>query len=88
MNDEKLENYLNELKDEIGKLDAKNQEVAGKLRELTGSIEESLKTPVEERQNDELVLGIQNNIEHFESEHPTITGILDRITKALSSMGI
>ena len=86
MNEDKLKNDLKELKAEIGNL--KDKEAVLKLEALTASIEQTLKSADFPAENDALIQGVQGNIEHFELEHPTITAILDRITKALSSMGI
>ncbi|MBI9105707.1 MAG: DUF4404 family protein [Spirochaetales bacterium] len=88
MNRAQLKNYLEELKIEIGNLEDKDPQVLSRLNELAGNIEEALDSPAESSKNDDLIDGIQGNIEHFEAEHPTITGILDRIMNALSSMGI
>jgi hypothetical protein len=84
MDRDKLIKDLEELKLEIGSLDDNDPQVIDRLKKLTASIEEALESPADSARNEDLIQGIQ----HFELEHPNITGILDRITKALSSMGI
>lgn len=88
MDREKLKNYLEELKNEIEKLDDKDSQAAGRLIELTDSIEKNLAAPEDAEPYDDLIEGIQNNVEHFKIDHPTITGILNRISTLLSNMGI
>jgi len=88
MDRDKLKNDLEELKAEIINLEDKDPQIVGRLRKIAESIEKALDESSDTSPDDDLIQGLQGNIEHFEAEHPTITGILDRITKALSSMGI
>jgi predicted transcriptional regulator len=88
MDREKLKTYLEELKDEIEKLEEKDSQAAGRLTELTDNIEKNLASPEDDEPYDDLIEGIQNNVEQFEVDHPTITGVLNRISTLLSNMGI
>lgn len=80
---------LYELHTELEKLKAKDPDLHKRLEGLT----EEITAMVENRSDadgstEALRSNIQKTAEQFESEHPTVTAVLDRFVTLLSNMGI
>lgn len=88
MNRDKLNDNLEELKEEIEKLKIKDPQAAERLQKLSDNIKTSLESQSDNTIDKELNTGIHNDLEVFEVEHPAATGILNRIATLLSDMGI
>ncbi len=86
MDTENLKKNIEELKDEISRLQNEAPETAVRLQQLVDNMEQTIDS--DELNNNDLVAGIQKNIEHLETEHPSATEILNRIATVLSNMGI
>ena len=90
MNKQKLRNLLEQLHDEIGQTESVDE----KGRELLRNVDMDIRTLLErsedaEVQSDESMLQrLQETIDHFEVEHPTITTALSELMTILSNAGI
>jgi len=86
MDKEQLTEDLTELIAEIDRLPLENAELR-RLRSLVSEIEEHVEGRQEEAPG-EIVDAADRVIAHFETDHPSLTGVLRRIMTALSSMGV
>ncbi len=59
-----------------------------RLDALAADLEHRLEHPREDNQDEDLLERLREGVEHFEVEHPRVTGILNDLMVALSSMGI
>ncbi len=87
MSQEKLQQSLQALQDEVDKLDTAHEEVRDRATRLIDDIEKQLDSP-HDIDSESVIDHIRSLIEKFEVEHPRITGIMNRIMMALSDMGI
>lgn len=88
MNEQKIFDALEELRQEIEKLeigDPKNKE---RLTGLVQSIEQRMIPGVVDTEQPDLIEEVKDVVTQFEVEHPRITGILNDIMMALSNLGI
>ena len=86
MTNNKLQNDLERLRDEINHVAIEDVESRKKLNRIISDLEAKLET--EDEENDGLIKDIKEAIEHFETEHPRATAILNDIMVTLSNMGI
>ncbi|MCI0442431.1 DUF4404 family protein [bacterium] len=84
----KLEDTLASLRDEIAKLPAHDYESKERLQQLIESLEKKLEYPENSEHHQSLTDGLSDSLTYFEVSHPRITGILNDIMMALSNMGI
>lgn len=87
MDQKQLQDYLDQLNaaiDKSGAPDADKQQ----LNELIDTIEQQLDDPLLAEDSDNLADQVDVLVAQFESEHPTIAGILNNIMMTLSSMGV
>ena len=82
MSNDALQKHIEELKAEIQKIESVEQSTT--LNNLVDEVERLAET--DESQG--LLNSLQQSIEHFEVEHPKVTNVLNRISDALSRMGI
>ena len=90
MDDKKLRQLLEQLRDEIensGKVDEKGRallrDVDEHIRELLTRSEDTVLVP-----KPALRKGLENALRHFEVTHPELTAALSRLLEALSNAGI
>ena len=88
MSKEKLHNDLEKLRNEINHIAADDTESRGKLNQLISELEEQLDNPGGEVQDQGILTSVKEAIEHFETDHPRATAILNDIMVTLSNMGI
>jgi DNA repair exonuclease SbcCD ATPase subunit len=86
MTNHKLQNDLERLRNEINHVAVEDVETRKKLNQIISDLEAKLET--EDEENDGLMQDIREAIEHFETEHPRATAILNDIMVTLSNMGI
>ena len=87
MNERELRDQLEQLDQAIASsatADADKQ----RLRQLIDNIEQRLDPTVNESDSDSLEDQVEYLVTSFETDHPTISGILKNIMVSLSSMGI
>ncbi|NWG07331.1 MAG: DUF4404 family protein [Chloroflexi bacterium] len=88
MTDKNLSKLLEQLHDELGKVDA----VDDKGRELLRSLDDDIRKLLERSegaQTDESMLErLQDAIDHFEITHPNLTSALSHMMTILSNAGI
>ncbi len=84
---ERLQKLLGQLHDEVDQLGESSPDEKGRLEALIGEIEANLDgQPVEEQAS--LLAGLRSRLSEFESEHPTASGVAQRLMQTLSDMGI
>ncbi len=88
MKQDKLHESLEQLRVQIGKLDADDEAIQRRMRRLVGDLERQLDDEDEFDDEPQLLDGLRRNIERFEVEHPRLTGVLNQIMVELSNMGI
>ena len=86
MDTRKLHDDLERLRDEINHLAADDVASREKLNRLISDLEAKLKNPKGKDQG--LMQNMKDAVEHFETEHPRATAILNDIMVTLSNMGI
>ncbi|OGT63930.1 MAG: hypothetical protein A3I13_06560 [Gammaproteobacteria bacterium RIFCSPLOWO2_02_FULL_47_50] len=86
MKNKKLHDDLERLRNEINHLATDDIESRKKLNRIIGDLEAKLEKP--DDNDDGLVKDIKETIQHFETEHPRATAILNDIMVTLSNMGI
>ncbi len=82
----KINEDLIKLREQIAELDTTDGETKAKLELLVAGIENQLEST--ENDSDDLRGQLEQTISHFETTHPTITGVLNRIMVALGNMGV
>ena len=87
MPENQLRQELEKLRTEAANADNDHESVV-RLQTLITEIEKKLAHPEDTDQHDTLVSEIKESINHFETEHPRATGILNDIMVVLSNMGI
>ena len=86
MTDQKLPELLRQLHDELERTESVDEDGREMLRHLSDDIQKFI-DPAED--DDETLFGrIQDAIDHFEVEHPTITAALSQVLNTLSNAGI
>jgi len=86
MTDQKLPELLQQLHDELERTESVDEDGREMLRHLSDDIQKFI-DPAED--DDETLLArIQDAIDHFEVEHPTITAALSQVLNTLSNAGI
>lgn len=86
MTNNKLQNDLERLRNEINHVAVDDVETREKLNQIISDLEARIES--EDEDNDGLMDDIREAIEHFETEHPRATAILNDIMVTLSNMGI
>jgi DNA repair ATPase RecN len=79
---DKLKNSLNELKNELKRINSENP----KLQKLANEVDEALDQTGEVSKA--LVQSLQDTAKEFEVHHPQLTAIVNNIMTSLSSLGI
>lgn len=87
MNEQELRTQLDELTVALDDLPAADAEKA-RLQGLIDNIENQLSNPVVEGAPESLVDQVDGMVSSFETDHPTIAGILNNIMVTLTSMGV
>jgi hypothetical protein len=90
MADEELRSKLEQLHDEIAKMDQVDDKGRVLLQDVDGHIRDLLarSEPAELEPRPDLTRGLENAIRHFEVSHPTLTAALSDLLTALSNAGI
>ena len=88
MSKKELDKSLQDLRAEIDKLGAENDDIKEKIDTLATGIEGEINNLDNTKYIDSLIQNIQQHIEQLETEHPRITGVLNRIMVTLSGLGI
>ncbi len=83
-----LNQSLEALHVEIGKLDTPDAAVKEKLLSLIDDVEKQLQNPNSPEHKETAVNKLPTLIEQFESDHPQVTATLGRLLTTLSGMGI
>ena len=86
MKNQQLHEDLQKLRNEVNHLSADDHESREKLVALINDLEKKLENPEED--NEGLVDHLKETIQHFETEYPRATAILNDIMVTLSNMGI
>ncbi len=87
MDEKQLKESLAQLRAEIHRLEAGDDQARERLNGLVADIERRLSHPDREV-HDSLMANLRSAIEHFEVAHPRATGILNHIMVTLGNMGI
>lgn len=87
MTDNKLDQLLEQLHDEIERVESVDDQGRELLRELSGDIRALLER-VDDKQPDSVTERIERVIEHFEVTHPDLTAALANLSAILSNAGI
>lgn len=88
MNEQKIFDALEELRQEIEKLEISDPKNKERLTGLVQSIEQRMIPGVVDTEQPDLIEEVKDVVTQFEVEHPRITGILNDIMMALSNLGI
>ncbi len=88
MPENKLRDDIEKLRNEIENLSANEDISKEKLEMLLQDIESGLETEEQNKNQSELLAGLKESVEHFETEHPRATAIINDIMVTLSNMGI
>ena len=89
MHDEsRLIEAVETLRAEIDELDENDLESREKLDQLLRDLEDRLKQPRDSGDNRDLTDQLKESMLHFETSHPSLTGILNDIMVKLSSIGV
>ncbi len=83
-----LRDDIEKLRKEIEKLGAEEDASREKLEGLLQDIEAGLETEEQNKNQSELLAGLKESVNHFETEHPRATAIINDIMVTLSNMGI
>jgi seryl-tRNA synthetase len=83
-----LRDDIEKLRKEIENLNADEDASKEKLESLLQDIESGLETEEQNNNQSELLAGLKESVEHFETEHPRATAIINDIMVTLSNMGI
>jgi len=90
MDAKELNKVLVELRAELKRADIKPERTREALKKLDASIHRVLEAggevPPEHRAG--LRVSLEESLEYFETTHPTVTALMNRVLKALSDMGI
>jgi len=78
---------LTRLVDEIDQLPLEDAERRS-LHKLVAEMESHVAAPEETERPEELTDTVDVLISRFETDHPSVTGVLRRVLNALSSMGV
>jgi transcriptional regulator NrdR family protein len=88
MPEKKLRDDIEKLRNEIENLSADEGTQKENLEMLLQDIESSLETEEQDKNQSELLAGLKESVNHFETEHPRATAIINDIMVTLSNMGI
>jgi seryl-tRNA synthetase len=83
-----LRDDIEKLRKEIESLGADEDASKEKLEQLLQDIESGLETEEQDKNQSELLAGLKESVNHFETEHPRATAIINDIMVTLSNMGI
>ncbi len=83
-----LRDDIEKLRNEIENLSADEDASKEKLESLLQDIESALETEEQNKNQSELLAGLKESVNHFETEHPRATAIINDIMVTLSNMGI
>ena len=87
MNEQELRGQLDELAAAIENMPAAEAQKA-RLQALIDNIESQLSNAVVDGEPESLAEQVENMISGFESDHPTVAGILNNVMVTLTSMGV
>lgn len=88
MSEKKIRDDIKKLRTEIKNLSADEDTPKEKLEILLQDIESGLETEIQNKKQSELLAGLKEAVNHFETEHPRATAIINDIMVTLSNMGI
>lgn len=88
MPEKKIRDDIEKLRIEIKNLSADEDTHKEKLEILLQDIESGLETDIQNKKQSELLAGLKEAVNHFETEHPRATAIINDIMVTLSNMGI
>lgn len=88
MPEKKIRDDIEKLRAEIKNLSADEDNPKEKLEILLQDIESGLETEMKNKKQSELLAGLKESVNHFETEHPRATAIINDIMVTLSNMGI
>ena len=88
MPEKKIRDDIEKLRTEIKNLSADEDTPKEKLEILLQDIESGLETEIQNKKQSELLAGLKESVNHFETEHPRATAIINDIMVTLSNMGI
>jgi len=83
-----LRDDIEKLRNEIANLSPDEDASKEKLESLLQDIESALETEEQNKNQSELLAGLKESVNHFETEHPRATAIINDIMVTLSNMGI
>lgn len=85
---QRLHDDLEKLRNEIDNIAAEDTESREKLNQIISELEAQLENTSGEVQDESVLTSVREAIEHFETDHPRATAILNDIMVTLSNMGI
>lgn len=88
MKNKDLKESLDALQSELSKLQSADAELKDKITGIVERLEQQLDYPEDVEDGDSVTEHLRHVIEQFEAEHPSTTGILNRIMVTLANMGI
>ena len=88
MSEHELETLLEQLRLELDAVDEGATEDRERLDGLAARLEHRLANPRVDDEDEELLSTLSDVLARYESEHPSLTGVLNRIMVSLSSLGI
>ena len=88
MSEAEINQSLEALHAEIGKLQTPDTQTKETLLALINDVEKQLQNPDSDEHKDTAVQKLPTLIEQFEADHPQVTTALGRLLTTLSGMGI
>lgn len=88
MSEKTLREQLKELRAEIDVLEAEHLEARERLDNLIVAIEHQIENMGDKTHRRTLRDDIAEFVDDFETRHPSVIGVLDKISQTLSNMGI
>lgn len=88
MDQKQLREYLEQLDSSIESLEGADEQQRAQLQGLINDIEQQLAADALPADQGSLSDQLDQLISEFETEHPTVSGILNNILVTLSSMGV
>jgi len=88
MDKQELPKLLEQLQNELNKIDSVDARGQAMLRELDADIHELLERSGKEPPKPAILHNLEESITHLEASHPNLTAVLSRMLETLSNAGI
>ena len=85
----KLKSLIQELEQELSKLDTQDEEANELLQQASEEIDQAIhRDDPHSWSSSQVADQLKGRLEEFESRHPTMTAVVNRIAEALGQLGI